>query len=322
MAIRYSQDGDVFIADRVFPVIPVLKMSDLYLKFPKGYFMRDEMKERPLGGRPPRAGYEIEKERYSCTEWSLEHAIDDRERENADEPISPDLRGTELLTEQALIHRDREWCEGFFKAGVWSTEWEGVTGAGSGKKFTKFSNYEAEGSGATPVYKSKPVVFFDQRATEMRKNTGRRPNKLVLGAELYVTLKNHPEVIERIKYTMQAPGVVTPGIMAKLFDVDEVVVAEAVYNTAPEGKTTSTEFIVPPEGALLCYAADAPSIKRPSAGYCFAWTGLIPGISNAFGGVISRGREELAHTDIIQIRATYDMQQTANDLGVFFTKAA
>ncbi len=314
MAIRYAQDADVFIADKVFPVIPVLKASDYYLKFPKGYFQRDEMKERAMGGRPPRAGYEIEKERYSCTEWSLEHTIDDRERENADIPIEPDLRGTELLTEQALIHRDKEWVEAFFKASVWSTEYEGVTGASSGTKFTKFSNYEAEG---TTEYKSKPVRFFDEVATEMRKKTGRRPNKLVLGAKTYYILKNHPEVVERIKYTISPPAVVTPGILAGLFDVEEVLVAEAIYNTAAEGKTTSTAFIANETSWLMTYSAPAPSIQRPSAGYCFAWTGLIPGISNAFGGVLIRGREELAHTDVLQIRATYDMQQTASDLGIY-----
>lgn len=317
MAIRYSQDVGTFIADRVFPVIPVLKLSDFYLKFAKGYFLRDEMKERPLGGRPPSVGYELEKERYSCVEWSLEHKIDDRERENADVPVEPDLRGTELLTEQALIHRDREFCEGFFREGIWATEFEGVSGAPSGKKFTKFSNYEAEG---TTQFKSRPIRFFDERATEMREKTGRRPNKLVLGANLYTVIKNHPEVTERVKYTMAPPSIVTPGILATLFDVNEVLVAESIYNTAPEGAATTTQFIVNPENALLTYAAPAASITRPSAGYCFAWTGLIPGLQNAFGGVLSRGREELAHTDVLQIRATYDMQQTASDLGMFFTK--
>src|SRR5262245_23021770 len=109
IAIKYTQDQDVFIAGRVFPQVPVAKKSDFYLKFKKGYFMRDEMQVRPLGGRPRKTGFGIEKGHYNCEEWGLEHPIDDRERENADVPIEPDMRGTELLTEKALIHRDREW---------------------------------------------------------------------------------------------------------------------------------------------------------------------------------------------------------------------
>lgn len=318
MAIRYAQDTDVFIASKVFPALPVTNLSDYYAKFPKSYFMRDEMQERPYGGRPGKGAWEVEKSRYSCNEWALEYGLDDRIRANADQPIEPELRAMEYLTEQALIHRDREWVEGFFKTGIWNTEWEGVTGAGNGTStFRRFNNYEAEG---TTEYKSKPIRFFDERAVEMREKTGRRPNKLVLGPKLYVVLKNHPEVVERVKYTMGAPAIVTPKILAEVFDVQDVLVAEAVYNAAAEGKTENIGFITPKQDALLCYAAPAPSIQLPSAGYVFAWTGLIPGLSNALGGVLYRGREEFAHSDIFQIRATYDMAATATDLGMFFSE--
>ncbi len=163
------------------------------------------------------------------------------------------------------------------------------------------------------------MPFFDNRAVEMREKTGRRPNRLVLGAKAYAVLKNHPELLERIKYSASsnAPAVVTQQVMAQLFDVEEVLIAESIYNTAAEGQTDAPEFIVDPKSALLLCATPSPSIKVPSAGYTFAWTGLVPGLNNAWGGVIYRGREELAHTDVIQIRATYDMRITASDLGVF-----
>lgn len=319
-AIRYAQDADVFLAAKVFPVVPVTNMSNYYLKFPKGYFMRDEMQVRPMGGRPGAAGYEVSHERYFTTEWSLEHRIDDRIRDNADEPIEPDLRAAELLTEQALIHRDREWVEAYFKEGIWSSEREGITGTSSGTKFTKFSNYEANG---TTEFKSQPIKMFNEWAREMREKTGRRPNKVVLGAKLYVILINHPEIVERIKFSggNAAPAIVTPKVLAELFQVDEVMVAEAVYNSAAEGNTESIEFIANQNDALLCYAAPSPSIQRPSAGYTFAWTGRLPGLSNAFGGVIYRGREEAAHSDWYQILANYDMQITASDLGIFVKNA-
>lgn len=319
MSIMYSQEADIWIAGKVFPQLPVLKKSDLYVKFPKGYFMRDEMEPRPLGGRPRATGYELEKGNYSCEEEALEHKIDDRVRENADEPIAPDLRGMELLTEKALIHRDREWAEHFFKASVWSITWKGVhkeseTSEGE-KKFLQFDVYKAAGE------ESEPIQFFDERATEMRRKTGRRPNKLVLGADVYVAIKNHPKVVERVKFTMSPPAVVTPGILATLFDVEEVLIAESISNKAPEGKEDNIDFIVDSESCLLVYAAKSPSIYTPSAGYIFAWTGLIPGVTNAMGGVIQRGREELAHTDVLQIRCAYDMRATASDLGMFIEGA-
>jgi hypothetical protein len=324
MSIIYQQEVDIWIAGKVFPELPVLKKSDLYVKFPKGYFMRDEMEPRPLGGRPRATGYEIEKGTYSCEEEALEHKIDDRVRENADQPIEPDLRGMELLTEKALIHRDKEWAASFFKTGVWGSDWTFPKSKSSEENVEKregpkFSNYE----GAVGAWVTTPVQFFDQRSTEMREKTGKRPNKLVLGAKLYNVLKNHPELLERIKYNFStgAPAMVTPSIMAQLFGVEDVLIAEAVENVAPEGKADNIKFIVDTESAMLVYAAPSPSIMTPSAGYIFAWTGLIPGVTNAMGGVLVRGREELAHTDVLQIRVAFDMQATATDLGMFFSKA-
>jgi hypothetical protein len=225
----------------------------------------------------------------------------------------------ELLTEKALIHRDREWAANYFTSSAWDVTWKGVKKESEAKpeedKFLQFNVWKAGGE------ESKPIEFFDALATQMRRTTGRRPNKLVLGADLYVALKNHAEVIERIKYTQSPPAVITPGILAALFDVGEVLIAESISNSAKEGQEDNIGFIVDSKSALLLYAAPSPSIYTPSAGYTFAWTGLIPGVTNSFGGVIQRGREELAHTDVIQIRCAYDMQATAQDLGVFIEGA-
>ena len=313
MAIKYTQEQDVFVAGSVFPIVPVLKKSDKYIKFPKSYFLRDEMEPRPLGGRPRATGYELESGNYNCEEEDLEHKIDDRTRENADEPIMPDLRGQELLTEKALIHRERLWAEHFFKKEVWATEYVGVAKESEEKaeeKVTKFSNYK----------EGEPIKFIDTVATTMRRKTGRRPNRLVLGAEVYNALKNHPAMLERIKYTEKA--VITTDLLASLFGIEQVLVAEGIYNKAPEGKAEETEFAIDPKSALLCYATPSPSLQTPSAGYTFAWTGLLAGVGNALAGVIIRGREELAHTDVLQIRTAYDMRATASDLGVFLREVA
>lgn len=317
MAIRYAQRSSDFIAGQVFPIVPVMYRSDFYSIFKKADFMRDDVEVRPMGGRPAQTFYDIEKGHYFCEEYALEARLDDRERANAEEPIQPELRIIEALTEKQLIHRDRLWVEAYMQPGVWNTQWEGVTGPGSEPEHS-FKKFDLSGG-------EEPINFFDERCREMKEQTGQRPNVLVIGPELFVKLKNNVALIERIKYTygpgQQSPGVVTPSIMAKMFDVERVLVAEAVYNSAGEGQTEKIEFICPPKDALLCYAAAAPSINRPSAGYTFAWTTRLPGVSNAFGGVIYRGREEAAHSDWFQTLANYDMRPTALDLGMFIKEA-
>jgi hypothetical protein len=311
VAVRYAQERDVFIAPHVFPLVPVQHQSDLYAVFPKGWFMRDEVTLRPLGGRPAQVGFEIERKRYACEERALEYVLDDRVRANADQPIEPELRAVELLTEQMLIHRDREWAEAYFRPGVWNIEWTGETTPSGSYKFKKFSLPESE----------DPVLFFDERRREMRELTGQRANKIVLGAELYVALKNNPHILERVKYTAAPPAVVTTKILATLFDVDEVLVAEAVRNVAAEGEAEQIQFIVDTRSALIVHAAPGPSITQPSAGYTFVWNQLIPGFDAAMGLAVMRGREELAHSDVFQVRSAYDMGVVAPDLGIFIHSA-
>lgn len=313
MAIVWEQDESKFVAGKVFPTVPVVHKSDNYPVYKKGYFYRDEFAPRPMGGRPKQIGYGTEKGHYSIEEEALEKAIDDRERANYDvDSLDPDIAAQRLLRTQAMIHRDRLWAAEYFKAGVWTTEWEGKE-----KAPTKVEEEEAVGKFLQfDQGGSEPIEFFDQRRIDVESKTGYEPNILVLGKDTYRVLKNHPAVVERIKFTQR--GIVTPEILAALFDVDQVLIPGGVINENAEGEADKINFIVNRKAALLVYAAPAPTIAEPSAGYSFAWTGLLPGLDNAFGGILERGREELAHSDIIQCRTAFTQGITAPDLAEFF----
>lgn len=312
MAIAWHQDESKFVAGRVFPTIPVEFKSDNYPKYAKGYFYRDEFGPRPWGGRPKETGYKIEKGLYSCEEEALETKIDDRQRANTEVgSLDPDVASQRLLRQQAMIHRDRLWAAEFFKTGVWSINWEGKEAAPTKSEEEteqKFLQFDQTGS--------EPIEFFDQRRLDIGGKTGYLPNKLVIGADVYRVLKNHPAIVERIKYTQR--GIVTLDILAELFDVDEVLVPLGVINSATEGEADSINYIVNRKSALLVYGAPAPSTQEPSGGYSFAWTGLLPGLPNAFGGVIETAREQLAHSDVMQCRTAFTQAITAPDLGEFF----
>ena len=312
MAVAWEQDEGNFVSGRVFPTIPVLKESDLYAIYDKGYFYRTgQMQPRPLGGRPPQTGFEITEGNYRCVEWALEHLVDDRERANADQPLDPDISATILLTTQALIQRESLWSTAFFTTGIWGTDWTGVSSAPTGTQFLQWDQSGAD-----------PIQFIRNRANDILSKTGYRPNKIVLGTTAYEAFLNHPDVVDRLKYTM-GPAAYASGnqinqVAASLLDLNEVLVPRGVQNTAHEGQADSIGFIASATNVLLVYAAPAPSIRQPSGGYTFAYTGLIPGVTNAFGGVLMRGREELAHSDVFQIRASYTQQTVATDLGEVF----
>jgi hypothetical protein len=309
LSVAWAQDEGKFAADRIFPTVPVRKQSDLFAVYDKGYFYRDEMAERPLGGKNNRTGYGISQGTYRCEEHGLIHPIDDRLRANADEPLDPDRAGMRLLTTQALIHRDRIWASKYFATTIWGqTDQTGVASAPAANQFLQFDQ-----SG------SDPIGVVDKARDNMGGTTGFDPNVLVLGRDVFRAIKNHAAVLARIQYTQRA--VVTEELLAELFNVDRVVVPGGVQNTAKEGQTNAISFIVNPKAMLFVYAASAPSVDTPSAGYTFAWTDLIPGATNAFGGVIGRMRDEEAHSDLLEIRTAFDTRVVASELGQFFTAA-
>lgn len=307
-SVMFVQDSMNFVAQRATSVIPVNKQTDKYVFYDRGYFWRDEVAPRPLGGRPRQAGYKIGEGTYSAVEYGLEHTVDDRQRANADDPIRLDENATILLTQKNLIKQDRTWATKFFTTGIWTTDVTGVASSPSSVQFLQFND-------AT----SDPIGVIDEYKDAITELTGFRPNTLVLGSDVKRVLRSHPDIADRIKYTM--PGVADEAILASLFEVANVVTARSVYNTADEGATNSFSFIVNKKAMLLAYIEPNPGLDSPTALATFAWTGLVPGATNAIGGVIETGRDGRAHSDYFQGRMAWDMAVVSADLGVFFDAA-
>ena len=301
-SLSYRQAQASFVAAQAATPISVMNESDKYAVYPAGYFWRDEAEVRPLGGRPVQVGYKVESGQYLAEEWALEHTIDDRQRRNAATPFNLDENGVSLLESKQMIREDRIWVEKFFQPGVWSNDFT------AGTHFTAFNDAASE-----------PIAFLDTQKTIMAQATGRMPNTLVLGANVAPALRSNPDIVDRVKYTQT--GIANLNVLASLFEVERVVVARSVYNAAAEGAEDDFEFIADPNAMWLGYIERQPMMDAPTAIARFGWTGLIPGATNQFGGVINRGRDDRAYSDWIHSRNAYDYKLVSPDLGMFFTNA-
>lgn len=304
----YVQDEGNFVAAQAATLVQVTKPSDKYTKYPRSHFFRDDVEVRPLGGTPVQVGYKIESGNYNAEEYALEHFVDDRQRVAADAPINLDLNAARLLTQKHMIKRDRIWVQKFFKPGVWGTDVVGVPSGVSPGEILQFDDANSD-----------PIGVIDRYKEVMAETTGMMPNTLVLGARVKRVIRNHPDVVDRVKYTQR--GIITDEILASLFDLDNVVTARGVYNSAAEGATDNFTFIAPKDDMWLGYIDPVASLDSPTAISVFAWTGLIPGATNALGGVMERGRDNRAHSDYFQMRMAWDMHLVASELGVFFNGA-
>lgn len=87
---------------------------------------------------------------------------------------------------------------------------------------------------------------------------------MVVGPDVFNALKEHPQILDRFRYTSSES--VTEAMLAKLFDLDEVVVGRAtVFND----QTSAFDDIW--GGALvLTYTPAAPEgFEEPSYGYTY-----------------------------------------------------
>lgn len=74
---------------------------------------------------------------------------------------------------------------------------------------------------------SNPISVVETAKDAIRSATGKRPNTMVLGAAVMSKLRQHPVVVDRLKYTGR--DVATAEILASLFGVQRVLVGESIY---------------------------------------------------------------------------------------------
>jgi Phage major capsid protein E len=302
MSLAYVQGNDAFVADRVFPNIPVAKQSDLYWTYDRGHFWRDSMQLRAPATESKGFEYTVDSTpNYFCRVNALHHDIPDEVRANADSPLNPDRETTLLVTQLAMVKREKDWVAKYL-TGLTGTWTNAITGAAS----TQWDN------GA-----SDPIAAVRLGKRTIAQLAGIDPNTFVMGRAVYDALLDHPDIVDRIKYgqTPGSPALTNSQILAQIFGLDRVLVSNAVENVSAEGITNSFSFIAG-KHALLLYAAPNPGLMTPSAGYTFSWTGFYGATS--MGWRIKRFRMEHLNSDRIEIDMAYDQKLVSADLGYQF----
>ena len=304
ISVAYMQSEDSFVAHQVFPIVGVQKQSDRYFKYVRSDWFRDDAEERAPATESAGGDYDIDNTpSYYCRKYAYHKDVTEEDRTNSDVPLDADQDATEFVTAKLLLQKEVMWANTYFKAGVWATD---IISGQNGQ--LKWSD---------PA--SLPISDVSNANVAMAAVTGKRPNIMIISAPVFNALKNHATILDRIKYTQK--GIVTTELLAALFDLDQVLIAWAVKNSAAKKATESNNFILG-NHALLCYKAPRAGLKTASAGYTFTWTGLKG--AGAFGNNIARIPVPLLGqgTERIEGEMAYSMQVVATDLGIFFSNMA
>lgn len=306
ISVAYTQQPSSLIATRVFPVIPVSKKSDKYYSYTKNDWFRDEARVRADATESVGSGYNLSTTGYDCLVYALHKDIGDQTRSNADSPINLDRDATEFVTSRLMLRMERDWAASYFTTGVWATDLTGVAGAPGASQFKQWSDYAA----------SDPITDIETGKRAILAVTGFMPNKLVVGYDVMRYLQHHPDIVDRYKYT--SSSVITEDMLARLFNVDEFMVARSIFATNNEGETQAYSF-VHGKSALLCYSAPSPGLLTPSAGYTFAWSGVSGGLGTTVA--MRRFRMDKLKADRIEGEAAWSNKVVGSDLGCFYATA-
>ena len=121
-------------------------------------------------------------------------------------------------------------------------------------------------SGTSKITSKQADIFamFDTGIRAVKRAIGRKPNVCVIAGNVWAALKEHPAVIEKLKYSQVA--IVTPEVFAKLIGIDTVKIGEAVYEESNQLKDIWSDAIV------LAYVAPRSTERKgtvyePSYGY-------------------------------------------------------
>lgn len=299
VSVAYMNTGN-FVAPQVFPRVPVSFQSDQFYKYVKADWLRSQAEIRGPATESAGSGWNLTTDTYAAVVRAIHKDIADQQRANADAGINLDTDATRWVTRQIQMRMEQDWVSEFFTAGQWSSELDGSTA-----DFTQWGDSSGD-----------PIGDVTGQGVAIEETTGYKPNTVVTNPNVSLELRNHADMLDRIKYTQT--GIVTADLIAAVFDVDRYLVASAITDTSTEGAATDSPGFISGDHLLLAYAAPSPSLMEPSAGYTFVWTGLVGSVE---GMQVKRFRMDELEADRVEGQSAYDQKIVASDTATIFVNA-
>lgn len=293
MLIGYQQDDTRFVAGRVFPAVPVDQDSGTYYTIDKTYFFRDELEQRAPGAEFARIDWGLGTATYKTLQWAVDIALADEVRANSQVPMDLEQINLRLLAQRSMIRKEVAWATDFMTTSVWATD------------DTTADDWDDNMAG-------DPVDDVLTASRTISNNSGFDPNTMVLGYIVHQAIVNHPDILDRLKYTQAATMSTIEAALAAIFGKSQYIVGKATYSNTNESAAFSATAIID-DDCLVCYVDPSAGIFGATAGKTFTWA---PG--GGAGSIYSHYDND-RHASIIQHKEQWDQKVVATDLGYFFS---
>ncbi len=273
-----------YIGEQIFPRVNVAKQTDYYWNFPRQAWQRIDVQKRAPGARSAEADYELTSASYYTPTYAIAKVIPDEVRQNADSPLRPDVEATEFVVDQLLRAEEKRIAD--------------LTTGGSA-----LWAYAATPSTKWTSDTSDPVGDIENAINGVVSTIGRMPNVAVMSWDVWRHLRQHPDMLDWIKYTR--PGArLSPQDLNDRFGFEKLLIGMSLYDPALEGQTGSPQYIWG-DGLWMGYVPSTPALLTPAAGYVLEWNSRQ----------VRRFRRDEEYSDKIEASHSVIETITASDAG-------
>lgn len=302
ISVGYFQADPGFIADKVFPIVPVKKQAAKYYVFPANEMNRDTAERRAPASESAGDERTVSSDNYSCETYALHEDVPIEKVKNfAGTPYDPKAGAAQNIAHKMRLRHEAQFLADYMKAGVWSTDITGVASAPSTNEVLKLT---AAGS--------DPIGYVEDWKEAVGALTGVEPNTMAIGRRVWTALKNHVSIVERLKYTQS--DAISLQIVADILEIEKLVVSKAIINSAARGATPAVDYMFS-DGLFLGYAAASPNIDTLSAGYIFSWDEVSDGMGESLGTRVIP--MPALKADRVESEISFDDKVVAPDCGLF-----
>jgi len=276
-----------FIAYRILPIINVMVAAGTFGRIPTEQLGKLASVIRTSTGNYNRIKHTFTEDSFATKEYGLEGVVDQRNARLYERYFNAEVAALRLTLHNVLAQAERRVAALLFNETTFSGRVTSVT--------TEWSDL-ADGL---------PITDVRTAAQSVRDACGMYPNCLTISRKVFRNLQDNAQIIDRIESagagTPTKPTDITAQMLARCFDIDEVLVADSSYDSATEGQATTFADIWDDEYALLAVKARTNSIEEPCVGRTFHWgedgskpEGLVESYeSNEVRGDVVRVRHEV-----------------------------
>ena len=255
LAINYRPQA--FIADMIAPVIPVEKQSNAYPVFSRFENFSVEDTSRSPGMEARKITRSVSSGQYYAKNYALGYDVPIEDVANMDAALrfELDAGATRYLVNKMGIDYEKRVLTHASQAASVSTV------------FVPNSAWTGAGANAGDVVSQ---VF--QMIEQVQNVTGQRPNKILMGWKAWNYARRNYYVRNLLLGTNNGGGVVARQQFAALFEVDNLLVSEAMWHNANEAAVNSGVLTNAIDTSMFAYyAPSGPSRDDPSWMYSFRW---------------------------------------------------